>query len=142
MVIPSTLKDLENTPKLVTSEILDDYIARLKVAKNPSFASLIDVNALNSEIHEFFQKHPTIYREKSRPEKNLEIIERLARLAPLTNDIDNTILLDAKKYFAENYYTKMHNFSDDEKMQILLTEVLFSGKINENLLQFVNQNNF
>lgn len=129
--IPKYFNDIYFTLKTTKTDILSGFYIRAKLTWNKDFSYLVDKNSLQNEMNDFFQKNLKIFQENKNFSKNLENMEKVARLVNTGFFSQNNIIFEMKKYISHAIETEFENLKNDENIKIFLIQTLLNEKIDE-----------
>ena len=93
---------------------------------------MIDSDELSRDLENFFNQNSAFLTTKNSSEKNLEIIELVARLAKNRAKIPVEKLNFVKQFFEENFSEKIAEKNLSEQLKIFLIQILLETKRDEN----------
>lgn len=131
ILLPRIIEDLKNSSKADSVQILQDLLARQQIANTERFSNLIDSDELSRDLENFFNQNSAFLTTKNSSEKNLEIIELIARLSKNHAKIPSKKLDTAKQFFEKNFSEKMSEKNFAEQLKIYLIQVLLDIKRDE-----------
>lgn len=132
ILLPRIIEDLKNSSKADSVQILQDLLARQQIANTERFSNLIDSDELSRDLENFFNQNSAFLTTKNSSEKNLEIIELVARLAKNRAKIPVEKLNFVKQFFEENFSEKIAEKNLSEQLKIFLIQILLETKRDEN----------
>ena len=129
----SSLYDKEKSQiQIAVGSDLSILLPRQQIANTERFSNLIDSNELSRDLKNFFNQNSAFLTTKNSSEKNLEIIELVARLAKNRAKIPVEKLNSVKQFFEENFSEKIAEKNLSEQLKIFLIQILLETKRDEN----------
>ncbi len=132
ILLPRIAADLKNSSKTDSVQVLQDLLARQQIANTERFSNLIDSDELYRDLENFFNQNSAFLTTDNSSEKNLEIIELVARLAKNRAKIPVEKLNFVKQFFEENFSEKIAEKNLSEQLKIFLIHILLETKRDEN----------
>ena len=131
ILLPRIIEDLKNSSKADSVQILQDLWTRQQIANTERFSNLIDSDELSRDLENFFNQNSALLTAQNSSEKNLEIIELIARLSKNRAKIPSKKLDTIKQFFEKNFSEKISEKNLTEQLKIYLIQVLLDIKRDE-----------